>query len=35
VRDILANNRDRNTPATATEWVSPNHAYVRGPGYYQ
>jgi len=31
VRDILANNRDKNTPTTTTEWVSPNHAYVRGP----
>ena len=35
VRDILANNRDRNTPTAATEWISPDHAYVRGPGYYQ
>ena len=35
VRDILANNRDQSTPTTATEWVSPNHDYLRGPGYYQ
>jgi transposase len=35
VRDILANNRDKNTVTTTTEWVSPNHANVRGPGHYQ
>ena len=35
VRDILANNRDQNTPTTAGDWISPNHAHVRGPGYYQ
>ena len=35
VRDILANNRDQSTPTTTTEWVSPDHAYLRGPGYYQ
>jgi transposase len=34
VRDILVNNRDQSAPATAGEWVSPNHAHVRGPGYY-
>jgi transposase len=35
VRDILVNNRDQSAPATAGDWVSPNHAHVRGPGYYQ
>lgn len=35
VRDILSNNRDQGTPATADDWVSPEHAHVRGPGYYQ
>jgi transposase len=35
VRNILVNNRDQSAPATAGDWVSPNHAHVRGPGYYQ
>ena len=35
VRDILTNNRDQSAPDTAGEWVSPDHAHVRGPGYYQ
>ena len=35
VRDILANDRDKNIPTTAAEWVSPHHANVRGPDYYQ
>lgn len=37
VRDILANNRDQVAAATAaqSDWVSPDHAHVRGPGYYQ
>lgn len=35
VRDILANNRDKNMPATAAEWISPDHAHVRGSSYYQ
>ncbi|MFK4446048.1 transposase [Caballeronia udeis] len=35
VRDILVNNRDQSAPATAGDWVSPNHAHLRGPGYYQ
>jgi len=35
VRDILVNNRDQSAPAIAGDWVSPNHAHVRGPGYYQ
>lgn len=35
VRDILANNRDRNSQTDAIDWVSPDHAHVRGPNYYQ
>ena len=35
VRDILANNRDQSIPTTAGDWISPDHAHVRGPGYYQ
>ena len=35
VRDILANNRDQSKPAVASDWVSPDHAHVRGPDYYQ
>jgi transposase len=35
VRDILTHNRDQSTPATASDWVSPEHAHVRGPDYYQ
>jgi len=35
VRDILKNNRDQNIPAIAGDWVSPDHAHLRGPGYYQ
>ncbi len=35
VRDILANNRDQSTPTTAADWISPDHAHLRGPGYYQ
>jgi len=35
VRDILKNNRDQSAPPAASEWVSPDHAHVRGPGYYQ
>ena len=34
VRDILLNNRDRVDAANA-DWTSPDHANVRGPGYYQ
>jgi transposase len=34
VRDILLNNRDRVDAANA-QWTSPEHANVRGPGYYQ
>lgn len=35
VRDILLNGRDKVPPITAPEWVSPAHANVRGPSYYQ
>jgi transposase len=35
VRDILTNSRDQSAPVAAGEWVSPDHAHVRGPGYYQ
>jgi transposase len=39
VRDILANNRDKASIPGYTdavdEWVSPDHAHVRGPSYYQ
>ena len=36
IRDILANNRDQTTPPTsAADWVSPDHAHLRGSGYYQ
>ena len=35
VRDILKNNRDRTPCATAGDWVSPDHAHVRGPDYDQ
>jgi len=35
VRDILTNSRDQNTPATAGDWISPEHVHVRGPDYYQ
>jgi len=34
VRDILVNGRDLVTPSTASEWVSPPHANVRGAAYY-
>lgn len=35
VRDILANNRDRGALPGSCDWISPEHAHVRGPGYYQ
>lgn len=35
VHDILKNNRDRSAPAGAGDWISPDHAHLRGPGYYQ
>jgi transposase len=34
VRNILINNRDQHT-VTTTEWVSPDHAHLRGSNYYQ
>ena len=35
VRDILANNRDQHPlPAATSDWVSPDHAHLRGPNYY-
>lgn len=34
VRDILASGRDLVAPPAQTDWVSPAHANVRGPGYY-
>lgn len=35
VRDILANGRDQVRASSTPEWTSPQHAHVRGPGYYQ
>jgi transposase len=35
VRDILANNRDQTNVTADGDWVSPDHAHVRGPSYYQ
>lgn len=35
VHDILKNNRDQSAPASAGDWISPDHAHLRGPGYYQ
>ena len=35
VRDILASNRDQISQTTPDDWVSPDHAHVRGPTYYQ
>lgn len=35
VRAVLANNRDRVGPDSTSDWTSPTHANVRGPGYYQ
>ena len=35
VLEILLNNRDRAVAMTTADWTSPNHAHVRGPGYYQ
>jgi transposase len=37
VRDILANNRDQTSAANPADaaWVSPDHAHLRGPSYYQ
>jgi len=35
VRDILINNRDQCSAPSESDWVSPHHDQVRGPGYYQ
>lgn len=35
VNDILKNNRDQSVPVSAGEWISPEHAHLRGPDYYQ
>lgn len=35
VRDLLANNCDQITPQSESDWTSPAHANLRGPGYYQ
>ena len=38
IRDMLLNRRDllqASAAAEAPDWVSPSHAHVRGPGYYQ
>jgi len=35
VREVLLNNRDRTGADAASDWTSPAHANVRGPGYYQ
>lgn len=35
VNAILKNNRDQTTPTSTDEWISPPHAHLRGPGYYQ
>jgi transposase len=35
IRDILLNRRDLFKPSDAPEWISPAHAHVRGPDYYQ
>ncbi|MGB4468699.1 MAG: IS21 family transposase [Azovibrio sp.] len=34
VRDILANGRDRMTPAATDNWHSPEHEHLRGPRAY-
>jgi hypothetical protein len=26
---------DQSAPVAAGDWVSPDHAHVRGPGYYE
>lgn len=35
VRDLLANNRDLLSSSNPSNWSSPEHVNVRGPGYYQ
>ncbi|MGW9761478.1 hypothetical protein ACUXSM_008408 [Burkholderia sp. 132550021-2] len=31
----MVNNRDRAAATTPADWISPSHAHVRGPSYYQ
>ena len=33
VHDILKSKHDQIAPVTNGEWISPDHAHVRGPGY--
>ncbi len=35
IRDILANRRDQLAGSDTPAWSSPQHAHVRGAGYYQ
>ncbi|QEZ48780.1 IS21 family transposase [Cupriavidus oxalaticus] len=35
VKNVLETDRDRLTAAAPAEWVSPDHAHLRGPSYYQ
>ncbi len=35
IKDILDNRRDKAPQQAASDWTSPPHAHVRGPGYYQ
>ena len=35
IRDILFNRRDLLQASTSADWITPLHAHVRGPGYYQ
>jgi transposase len=35
VRDILHTGRDQVQAQTTSDWVSPAHAHLRGPAYYQ
>ena len=35
VKNVLETDQDRLTAAAPAEWVSPEHAHLRGPSYYQ
>lgn len=35
VNNILKNNRDQSAPVAPSEWISPDHAHLRGSSYYQ
>ena len=35
VKNVLETDQDRLTAAVPAEWVSPEHAHLRGPSYYQ